>query len=241
MAKIVRRHLINTVKQSYLKNNLLLATCAVAVVICVVFSFFSYGISLIFVPFFIVIMLKLKKQRGILRSGAEGEKRVLQLLSRLPDDFFIITDTELVIGHKTAQIDHIIVGPTGIFIVETKNLKGTISGNADDEMLYKTKHFGNGNSETKKLYNPIFQVSTHAQLLSELLIKNKYYNEIAPCVYFSHPMSEVSLCGENPNARVFWGNLGGDSLLRHILSYKGHELTKHKIKRLKKLIFSHCR
>ncbi len=241
MAKIVRRHLINTVKQSYLKCNLLLALCTAAVVLCAILAVFSYGITLIFIPFLIFIMLKLKKQRGIFLSGAEGEKRVLSLLCRLPDEFYVITDVELIIGHKTAQIDYIIVGPTGIFIVETKNLKGTISGNADDEMLYKTKRFGNGESETKKLYNPIFQVSTHARLLSQLLIKNGYYYEVSACVYFSHPMSEVSLSGESPNARVFHGNLGGDSLLRHILSYKGHELTKSKIKRLKKLIFSHCR
>ncbi len=241
MAKIVRRHLINTVKQSYLRCNLLLVLSLAAVVLCAFCAFFSYGITLVFVPFLIYIMLKLKKQRGILHSGAEGEKRVLKLLSRLPDDFYVITDIELVIGHKTTQMDYIIVGPTGFFVVEAKNLKGVVSGNANDEMLYKTKHFGNGNSETKELYNPIFQVSTHARLLSELLIKNGYYNESSACVYFSHPMSEVSLSGENPDARVFWGNLGGDSLLRYILSYKGHELTKSKIKRLKKLIFSHCR
>ncbi len=241
MAKIVRRHLINTVKQRYLKNNLLLATCAVAVVVCAVLSVFSYGISLVFIPFFIVLMLKTNKQRGILHSGAEGEKRVLELLSRLPKDFYVITDVELIIGHKTAQIDHIIIGPTGIFIVETKNLKGTISGNAKDEMLLKTKRLKNGNFDTKKIYNPLLQVSTHSRLLTELLIKNKYYNEVAACVYFSHPMSEVKLVGEGADTQIFYGNLGGDSLLRHILGYKGHKLTKGKIKKLKKIIFSNCR
>ena len=241
MAKIVRRHLINTVKQSYLRCNLLLVLSLAAVVLCAFCAFFSYGITLVFVPFLIYIMLKLKKQRGILHSGAEGEKRVLKLLSRLPDDFYVITDIELVIGHKTTQMDYIIVGPTGVFVVEAKNLKGVVSGNANDEMLYKTKHFGNGNSETKELYNPIFQVSTHARLLSELLIKNGYYNEIGACVYFSHPASEVNIKGISSDVSVFSGKLGGDKLLAHILGYKGHELTKPKTKRLKKLIFSHCR
>ena len=241
MAKIARRHLINTVKQSYLKNNLLLALCAVAVVVSVVFAFFSYGITLVFVPFLIFILLKLKKQRGILLAGAEGEKRVLKLLSRLPNEFHIITDVELIVEHKTAQIDYIIIGPTGIFIIETKNLKGTISGNADDEMLYKTKPFGNGETDTKKIYNPLLQVATHKRLLSELLIKSGYYSEIGACVYFSHPMSEVKICGEDLNSRVFYGSLGGDRLLQYVLCYKGHELTKSKIQRLRKLIFSNCR
>ena len=241
MAKIARRHLINTVKQSYLKCNLLLVLSLAAVVLCAFFAFFSYGITLVFVPLFIFIMLKLKKQRGILHSGAEGEKRVLNLLSRLSDEFHIITDVELVIGHKTAQIDHIIVGPTGVFIVETKNLKGTISGNADDKMLYKTKRFGNGESETKKIYNPLLQVETHARLLSELLIKNGYYNEVGACVYFSHPASEVKLTGLNAENNVFYGGLGGDKLLHYILGYTGHGLSKPKIKKLKKIIFFSCR
>ncbi len=241
MAKIVRRHLINTVKQSYLKNNLLLALCAVAVVVCAVFAFFSYGISIVFVPFFIVIIHKLNKQRGILKSGAEGEKRVLSLLSRLPNNFYVIPDVELVIGRKTAQIDYIIIGPTGIFVVESKNLKGKISGNAKDEMLLKTKLLKDGSFDTKKIYNPLLQVSTHSRLLLELLIKNKYYNEIAPCVYFSHPESDVNIKQIPSNVSVFCGKIEGNSLLTHIFSYKGHEIPKHKIKKLKKLIFSNCR
>lgn len=241
MAKIVRRHLINTVKQSYLKCNLLLVLSLAAVVLCAFLAFFSYGITLVFVPFLIFIILKLKKQRGILLSGAEGEKRVLSLLSCLPDNFYVIADIELYIGHKTAQIDYIIVGPTGIFIVEAKNLKGTISGNADDEMICKTKRLPNGNTDTKKVYNPLLQVSTHRRLLSELLIKNGYYSEFCACVYFSHPASEVNIKGVSSDVSVFGGKLGGDKLLAHILGYKGHELTKPKIKRLKKIIFSNCR
>ena len=241
MAKIVRRHLINTVKQSYLKNNLLLATCAVAVVVCAAFAIFSYGISLVFVPFFIIMALKLKKQKGILRSGAEGEKRVLELLSRLPKDFYVITDVELVIRHKTAQIDYIIIGPTGIFIIEAKNLKGTVSGNAKDEMLLKTKLLKDGSFDTKQIYNPLLQVSTHGRLLSKLLFKHKYYNEIATCVYFSHPASEVKLTDLNAENNVFYGGLGGDKLLHYILGYTGHGLSKPKIKKLKKIIFFSCR
>ncbi len=241
MAKIVRRHLINTVKQSYLKNNLLLALCSVAVVVCGVFAFFSYGISLVFVPFFVVIMFKLKRQRGILLSGAQGEKKVLELLSRLPKDFYVITDVELIIGHKTAQIDYIIIGPTGVFVIEAKNLKGKISGSAGDEMLTKTKHLKDGSYDTKQIYNPLLQVSTHGRLLSQLLVKNGYYNELSTCVYFSHDMSEVKLTGQGAVARVFCGKLGGESLLRYIYGYKGHEIPRNKIKKLKKLIFSHCR
>ncbi|MBQ7800165.1 MAG: NERD domain-containing protein [Oscillospiraceae bacterium] len=241
MAKIARRHLINTVKQSYLKCNLLLVLSLAAVVLCAFFAFFSYGITLVFVPLFIFIMLKLKKQRGILRSGAEGEKRVLELLSRLPKDFYVIPDVELVVGQKTAQIDYIIVGPTGIFVVEVKNLKGVISGSADDEMLLKTKMLKDGSSDTKQIYNPLLQVSTHARLLSELLFKHKYYSEIAACVYFSHPASEVKLTGLNAENNVFYGGLGGDKLLHYILGYTGHGLSKPKIKKLKKIIFFSCR
>jgi hypothetical protein len=56
--------------------------------------------------------------------GAEGEERVIQLLSALSDDYHILNDVNFNDGHtETYQIDHIVVGPTGFFLLETKNWK----------------------------------------------------------------------------------------------------------------------
>ena len=56
-------------------------------------------------------------------GGADGEHDVGVVLSRLPYEFHVFNG----LGYYAGDVDHIVVGPTGIFIVETKNLCGTIS------------------------------------------------------------------------------------------------------------------
>jgi len=60
------------------------------------------------------------------QQGFEGEKQVTKVLSStLSDDYFLINDVQLVEG-KRSNIDHIVLGPTGIFVLETKNHSGKI-------------------------------------------------------------------------------------------------------------------
>jgi hypothetical protein len=47
------------------------------------------------------------------------------LSSTLSNDYVLINDVQLVAGKK-GNIDHIVVGPTGIFVLETKNHRGKI-------------------------------------------------------------------------------------------------------------------
>ena len=46
------------------------------------------------------------------------------------DDYFLINDVQLVAG-KRSNIDHVVLGPTGIFVLETKNHSGKIVCYAD--------------------------------------------------------------------------------------------------------------
>lgn len=61
--------------------------------------------------------------RNYLR-GFEGEKQVTKILSStLSNDYFLINDVKLVADNKS-NIDHIVLGPTGVFVLETKNHRG---------------------------------------------------------------------------------------------------------------------
>lgn len=65
--------------------------------------------------------------------GAKGEELVLDALRALPDDFTIISDVNMDLGRsvrwrarpgtrvRRAQIDHVVVGPGCVFLLETKN------------------------------------------------------------------------------------------------------------------------
>lgn len=68
---------------------------------------------------------KLMDESIAYRKGAEGESLTADALSDLPDTYSVFHDlTHPSIG---GNIDHIVVGPTGVFALETKNWKGHVS------------------------------------------------------------------------------------------------------------------
>lgn len=63
------------------------------------------------------------RRLGHFLKGAKGEEWVAHELSFLGSDFTVFNGLRLGGKHN---LDHVIVGPTGIFVVETKNWKGSV-------------------------------------------------------------------------------------------------------------------
>ncbi len=240
MAKILRKHLINTVKISYYKSTLLLTLCWAAVVFCVICAFFSYGVTLIFLIPLIFFTYRILHRSKALKSGVTGEKNCLKLLCSLPKGYFIIPDVTLRVKNKTAQLDYIVICPSGIFIIEAKNHGGVISGSLSKPRLYKTK-YRNGKQQTTDFYNPVYQISTHIRLMRELLETHKIQCEIYGAVYFSNPSTVLEIDTFDDIIPVFSHKQNGEKqLLRYLLSIKQNRLSVNQVKKLKKFIFSHC-
>ena len=69
------------------------------------------------------------------QRGCEGERVVGELLeSSLPDTFHVFNDVHF--PGRTANIDHIVIGPSGIFVLDTKNWRGTVSLSDDGKTLF---------------------------------------------------------------------------------------------------------
>jgi hypothetical protein len=65
-----------------------------------------------------------RRLRSFLK-GAEGEETVARILSFLPANHTVLNDLQLDPGGPS--FDHIVVSPSGIFVIETKNWTGTIT------------------------------------------------------------------------------------------------------------------
>jgi predicted RNA-binding Zn-ribbon protein involved in translation (DUF1610 family) len=80
------------------------------------------------------------------------------------DTYHLIKNVTLPTQDGTTQIDHIIVSVYGVFVVETKNLKGWIFGSEHQKMwtqqIYKHKN---------KFQNPLHQNYKHTKTLQSLL------------------------------------------------------------------------
>ena len=81
------------------------------------------------------------------------------------DEHYIINNVIFETSNrKTHQIDHIVIYKTGIFCIETKNIKGLILGHPD---IKKWKVYSG--KEPHEIFNPILQNNKHVAVLSEFL------------------------------------------------------------------------
>ena len=120
--------------------------------------------------------------------GDKGEYKVIEELSWLDKThFFVINDLLFRKSNGlTTQIDHIVVSPYGVFVIETKNITGYIYGSeTSNQWLRRWKgHAPGGIYKTNELSfdNPIQQNAAHIDALSERLgrgMQIPYYSIIA--------------------------------------------------------------
>jgi hypothetical protein len=175
-----------------------------------------------------------KKEIEILKSGLEGERHSLQIFQMLPDTYTVFSDLEIEAEGKKSQLDHVVVGENGIFIIETKNLNGTISGNSADHELLQSKVGRGGSAYSKTFYNPIKQVSTHVYRLSRYFKQNGIDTWIQGAVYFSNSNTQVMIQNTTETPVFSYANL--PEMLQYITTYRGKAkltpATQEKIRQL---------
>lgn len=142
--------------------------------------------------FIIIAFISLFVWRIIMSSpdniGKAGERRVARKLDWLPKEYIVLNDIMLPTQYGTTQIDHIVVSPYGIFVIETKNYKGWIFGHEKSEewkqSLLGKKRFWGWSSEQHKFRNPIRQNQAHARAIKRLTTEIGDF-PIIPIVVFS--------------------------------------------------------
>lgn len=80
----------------------------------------------------------LEKVRRRWRSGAVGEAVVAEVLSRLSDKYFVLHHLATPFG----DFDHLVVGPTGVFAIETKSWRGLVVPDGAGEVLLNGRATG---------------------------------------------------------------------------------------------------
>jgi hypothetical protein len=78
---------------------------------------------------------ELEKERDCMRKGAAGEKSVAHTLGKLPDEFRVVND----VSTPTGNLDHVVIGPTGVFVIETKDWRGIVGADGKGELTRNGK------------------------------------------------------------------------------------------------------
>lgn len=69
---------------------------------------------------------RLLRHAELFEKGAAGERAVGALLDSLPPEWAVLHDVRWP-GRERANVDHVLIGPTGIFVIDSKNWSGQIT------------------------------------------------------------------------------------------------------------------
>jgi hypothetical protein len=64
------------------------------------------------------------------QRGAHGERRSGRLLDRLPRDGYVVFH-DLALPGSPANVDHLVIGPSGVFVIDSKQWTGQVNQSSD--------------------------------------------------------------------------------------------------------------
>src|SRR5262245_5963392 len=100
-------------------------------VFVVLFSLYGNSPQIGLVAAILVVLFKINFRRWQSWSrGKMGESAVTRALCGLPDEYVLLND--LMLPDGKGNVDHLVIGPIGLFLIETKNYSGNVKCDRDD-------------------------------------------------------------------------------------------------------------
>lgn len=208
-------------------------------VLCITLGVLSFVAGVLLINLFILIWLPIcffiiarvySKKYQIYNIGAEGEELVANCLSKLGKSHYISHDVKL--PDTISNIDHVVIGENGIFVIETKSHKGNIKCDGDEWLQTKIGRLGTRYDGS--LRNPSKQVKACAVNLRKFI--RKYYPQLSnlwvnSIVVFTN--EEVELTLNKPTVEVLFPH----ELCKCIKNFKPkNRLTTKQVQELSSLL-----
>ena len=126
------------------------------------------------------------------RAGARGERAAAMLVSEIlrPEDY-LLRNVQLVVDEHPVECDLVVVNPNGVFIIEVKNLQGTLVGEEEDEEWVQQNLTAGGHFYVKTFRNPIKQMKRQVHWLATYLRKHAVNIWVEGYVFFVQMNSPI--------------------------------------------------
>lgn len=149
-------------------------------------------------------------------------------LSRLPDEYAVFDDLQLKDNGHQIQIDHVVVSPYGIFVIESKPYYGCIIGEYNSQ--YWTQIL---NRKTYYFYNPIKLNERHIKHI-QYLLKDITNIPFIPIVIFN----DTTTLKINANNHIV---IKINELSQTIHKFKFIRASQTKVKLIENIIRNNCK
>jgi len=178
---------------------------------------FLMGILIIFI---IIITVYIRRPET---RGKFGENKVKWIIGEtIENKQYVINDLILGQSGETTQIDHIVINPRGIFVIETKNYSGKIYGSESQYEWTQVLAYGNVKN---KLYNPLKQNATHVHHVKKIVGKLPVYSLV--------------VFVQNNTAHIYANNVIPLSSLRKFLQHGENTLSVEQMKMAYEALLMH--
>lgn len=104
--------------------------CIILAISCYVLAIlilYHYMTLFFLIP--VIIGCNYQSKYNSIEKGIKGENIVSKALSKLDDSYYLLNDINL--PNSYGNIDHVLLGPNGIFVIETKYYSGWVSCDGD--------------------------------------------------------------------------------------------------------------
>jgi len=157
-----------------------------------------------------------RQEAAIWSAGATGEALVSAALAQLGSDYVVIHNLPLT---RRGDADHVIVGPTGVFVLETKYLAGRISCLGQGRWT-QTKRDG-----ARAISDPEAQLKSAVFAVRSRLGRHRLLEvSVHGVLVFAHPRAELDVAQSSvPVARPH-------ELVSIVGSLDGQRLTPERVR-----------
>lgn len=147
------------------------------------------------------LLLVLGSSGSLLLHGAEGEERALGhpvpcpgSLRELPDHYLLFNNLDVPSGAGRRELDVVVLGRNGLFLVEVKHLRGAITGDESDPHWVQRKLARqSGSAYENPVRNPVAQVRSAAGVLHRYLASRGIDIWVQGIVVFTHPAAVLQV------------------------------------------------
>jgi len=177
------------------------------------------GIGFVIAIIWLLVFQYYQRKYYTYKGGRQGEKAVINALTNsLSDEYYLINGAYL--NGRGGDIDHIVLGPSGIYVLETKNWSGKI-------ICYGDQWQRPG----KKVKNsPSLQVKHNTQKVKKIVDASPAFRGfkvwVEGLLVFTNTYAD--LCLSNPTVTV----LKLQQLHSYIKNQKNNHLTKEQIQKI---------
>ena len=125
-----------------------------------------------------------------MRGAKEAMARLLD--EKLANDHYVLNDLRLKVGREKCWIDHLVVAPSGMFVINTLNWSGKIVGDTSKQAY--TWKIRSPDGKVRPARNPVGRALRERRILCNWLKGTTLiWERVFPVVVLAHPEADIQV------------------------------------------------